>query len=109
LSSAVGKITMSKTELLGSGSSITKSTMVIIKASNTDTSVSTSSLGENEGVYVYMGVGDFAVFDTTVGKLKIKKQTDIQYVIYEGYVDSNTPITKTMNVGESSSYGSLHM
>ena len=107
LSSAVGKITMSKTELLGSGSSITKSTMVIIKASNTDTSVSTSSLGENEGVYVYMGVGDFAVFDTTVGKLKIKKQTDILYAIYDGYVDSNTPITKTMNVGESSSYGSF--
>ena len=107
LETAVGKITMSKTELLGSSSSITKSTMVIRKASNTDTAVSTSSLGENEGVYVYMGLGDFAVFNTSAGDLKVEKTSGSEYIIYENYADVNTLETKRMGVGESSSYGSF--
>ena len=52
-----------------------------------------------------MDINDFIIFNTTAGKLKIEKQSGTMYGIWENYVDSNTPITKTMNVGESSSFG----
>jgi hypothetical protein len=107
LETTTGKVVISKAEFLGSDSVITASTVVIKKSSNTEVPQNTAELGEDEAIYMYMDTGDFTVFDTTVGKLKIKKQTDTLYAIYEGYVDSNTPITKTMNVGDSSSYGTF--
>ena len=105
LESTLAKVVIPKEELLGTTSVITASSIIIKKASNSEVPQDLSALGEGEAIYTYMDTGDFSVFETTVGKLKIKKQTDILYAIYEDYVDSNTPITKTMNVGDSSSLG----
>jgi hypothetical protein len=107
LASASGKITMTKEKLLGDSSVITKNTMVIKKATNTEVAQNTSQLASDEAIYVYMSNGDFTVFDTTGGKLKITKISETQYNIYENYVDSNSPVTKTMSVGESSSLGTF--
>ena len=108
LASASGKITMTREKLLGTTSSvITKNTMVIKKASNTDVAQDTFQLASDEAIYVFMSSGDFTVFNTTGGKLKILKKGEILYDIYENYVDSNSPVTKTMSVGESSSLGTF--
>ena len=107
LDSATGKITMTKEKLLGASSVITKNTMVVKKATNTDTPYESSSLGQDEAFYVYMESGDFTVFNTSAGLLKVIKTTDILYTIYENYVDINSTVTKTMGVGESSSFGTF--
>ena len=99
---------MSKNELMGdSHATITKSTMVIKKASNTDIPVDTSTLGSDEAIYTFMESGDFTVFTTSVGKLKVEKTSKVTYNIYENYVDGNSAATKTMIVGESSSMGTF--
>jgi hypothetical protein len=107
LASASGKITMTKEKLLGASSVITKNTMVIKKALPTDILIDTSQLAADEAFYVYMNIGDVIVFNTSAGKFKIVKTSEILYTIYENYVDSNSPVTKTMNVGESSSLGTF--
>ncbi len=108
LASASGKITMTREKLLGTTSSvITKNTMVIKKALPTDILIDTSQLAGDEAIYVCMNIGDLIVFNTTGGKLKILKKGEILYDIYENYVDSNSPVTKTMSVGESSSLGTF--
>ena len=107
LASASGKITMTREKLLGTTSSvITKNTMVITKASNTEVAQDTSQLAADEAMYVFMNSGDFTVFSTSAGNLKIVKTSETLYTIYENYLDSNSLI-KTMNVGESSSLGTF--
>ena len=106
LASATGKITMTKDKLLGDSSVITKNTMVIVKATNS-TTTDTSQLDTDEAMYVFMSSGDFTVFTTTGGNLKITKTSETLYDIYENYVDSNSPVTKIMSVGESSSFGTF--
>ena len=99
---------MTREKLLGTTSSvITKNTMVIKKALPTDILIDTSQLAGDEAFYVCMNIGDVIVFNTTGGKLKILKTSEILYTIYENYVDSNSPVTTTMNVGESSSLGTF--
>jgi len=107
LDSASGKITMTRDNLLGASSVITKNTMVIKKASNTDVVQDTSQLASDEAMYVFMSSGDFTVFNTSGGNLKIIKTSETQYDIYENYVDSNSPVTKAMSVGATSSLGTF--
>jgi hypothetical protein len=108
LASASGKIIMSRDKLLGTNNSvITNNTMVIKKASNTEVALNISQLAANESIYVFMNNQDYTVFNTSAGKLKIIKTSEILYTIYENYVDINSPVTKTMNVGESSSVGNF--
>jgi hypothetical protein len=107
LAESTGKITIPKEKLLGATSVITKPTVVVKKATNSDVAQDTSQLTEDEAVYVFMGTGDFTVFNTTEGKLKIVKVSDTQYSIYENYVDSSSFVTKTMTVGETSNLGTF--
>ena len=107
LASAPGKIKISREKLLGASTVITKNTMVIKNASNTDVAQDTSQLAADEAMYVYMSKGDYSVFNTTGGNLKIVKTSETLYTIYENYEDSNSPISKIMNVGESSSLGTF--
>ena len=68
LASASGKITMTREKLLGTTSSIiTKNTMVIKKASNTEVAQDTFQLGPDEGIYVFLNIGESVVFNTTGG------------------------------------------
>ena len=108
LASSPNKIKMTKEELLGTSSTIPKSNLVIKKADNTNTPVALDNLSQDEGVYVYMGSGDFTVFNTSAGLLKILKRTDTTYDIYENYVDSTSSVTKQMSLGESSSFGTFN-
>ena len=106
LAEASGKITMSKAELLGSDSTITKSTMVIKKATNTETPLETSNLGGDEAMYVYMGLNDYTIISTSAGNLKVEKISLTTYNIYENYENGGS-VTDTMSVGESSTYGGI--
>ena len=54
-----------------------------------------------------MSNGEYSLFNTSNGILKITKISEILYNIYENYVDSNSPLTKTMSVGESSNIGTF--
>lgn len=108
LASSPNKIKMTKEELLGTSSTIPKANLVIKKADNTNTPVALDNLSQDEGVYVYMGSGDFTVFNTSAGLLKILKRTDTTYDIYENYVDSTSSVTKQMIIGESSSFGTFN-
>jgi len=108
LASSPNKIKMTKEELLGTNSTIPKANLVIKKADNTNTPVTLDDLSQDEGVYVYMGSGDFTVFNTSAGLLKILKRTDRTYDIYENYVDSTSSVTKQMIIGESSSFGTFN-
>ena len=101
------KVTMTKAQLLGSDSAVPKETLVIKKATNTETPLETSNLAADEALYVYMALNDFTLINTTAGKLKIVKSTETSYKIYEDYVDGSTVLTNTMLVGESSSYGNV--
>ena len=101
------KIIMPTVDLLGSSSVITKSTMLISKASNTDEPQNTSQLAADEAIYVYMTEDDYTVFNTSVGKIKIQRINPTQYSIYENYIDMNTPITKTMSTGQFGKYGTF--
>jgi len=105
LDSTVGKVTIPKEQLLGADSPIQASSVILKKASNSEVAHDTLGLPTGVAMYVYMNINNFAIFSTTAGKLKIEKQSETMYGIWENYVDSNTPITKTMNVGESSSFG----
>ena len=105
LASTVGKVTIPKEQLLGADSPIQASSVILKKASNSEVAHDTLGLPTGVAMYVYMNINNFAIFSTTAGKLKIEKQSETMYGIWENYVGSNTPITKTMNVGESSSFG----
>ena len=105
LVSTLAKVTIPKAQLLGTDSVIQATSVIIQKASNSEVAQDTSGLDDGEAVYTYMDNNDFIIFNTTAGKLKIEKQSGTMYGIWENYVDSDTPITKTMNVGESSSFG----
>lgn len=108
LASASGKIIMSRDKLLGTSSSvITNNIIVIKKASNTEVPLNISELAANESIYVFMNNNDYTVLNTTAGKLKITKKSEILYTIYENYESINSPVTKTMTVGESSSVGNF--
>jgi hypothetical protein len=107
LASAAGKITMTTEKLLGASSVITKDTMVIVKESNTDVIHDILQLAADEAIYVFMGNGEYSLFNTSNGILKITKISEILYNIYENYLDSNSPLTKTMSVGESSNIGTF--
>ena len=107
LASAAGKITMTKEKLLGASSVITKDTMVIVKESNTDIIHDILELAADEAIYVFMSNGEYSLFNTSNGILKITKISEILYNIYENYLDSNSPLTKTMSVGESSNVGNF--
>jgi hypothetical protein len=107
LAGSSGKITIPKEELLGAVTIIRKSTMVVKKATNSDVAYDPSELGEDEGVYVFMEVGDFTVINTSDGKLKIVKDTESQYSIYENYIGNASLVTKTMSVGQTSKLGTF--
>ena len=102
------KVTMTRSELMGNNNStITKSTMVIKKATNLDTPQETSSLGVDEAIYTFMDVNDYTVYSTSAGNLKIKKTAETQYEIYENFDSNTNTLTKTMATGEASSYGTF--
>ena len=107
LATTSAKITIKTSDLLGSSVVITKPFMIIRKASNTEVPQDTSQLSADEAIYMYMAEGDYTVFNTSAGKLKIEKTTPTQYSIYENYIDENTPITKTMSIGQVSKYGTF--
>ena len=108
LASAPGKITMTKAELLGSDSTMPKETLVIKKATNTDTPLETSNLGGDEALYVYMALNDYTIINTSAGNLKIVKFAETLYTIYENYQLGTNPVrTKVMPVGTSSSFGNV--
>ena len=108
LASAPGKITMTKAELLGSDSTMPKETLVIKKATNTETPLETSNLGGDEALYVYMALNDYTIINTSAGNLKIVKFAETLYTIYENYQLGTNPVrSKVMPVGTSSIFGNV--
>ena len=97
---------MGKTELLGNSSIISKPNLQVFKAASSEVPIDTSILASDEGIYAFIdAIGDFIVLQMAAGKkLKVEKLNATQYNIYEDYVDTNTPVTDVMNVGETSSY-----
>ena len=100
------KVKINKNDLLGTSSFIAKTNLLIQRAENTEVPVDLSSLTEDEGIYTYIdNIADFVVLEIAEGyKLKIQKLNEIQYAVYEDYVNQSTTITKVMNEGETGTY-----
>ena len=110
LKTTTDKLVMKTEELLGTNSGITKEKIKIIDNFDTngdklsDISFNTQSLSGDEALYVPLDVGYSIILDTYSSKLKIEKNNDTSFNVYENYIDSNPIITKVMTYDETGIY-----
>jgi hypothetical protein len=110
LKTTTDKLVMKTEELLGTNSGITKEKIKIIDNFDTngdklsDISFNTQSLSGDEALYVPLDVGYSIILDTYSSKLKIEKNSDTSFNVYENYIDSNPIITKVMTYDETGIY-----
>ena len=105
------KIVMKTEELLGTNSGITKEKIKIIdnfdESGNklTDTLFKTQELSGDEALYVPLEeIGYSITLDTYSSKLKVEKNSDTSFNVYENYTGLGSSITKVMTYGETGIY-----
>ena len=104
------KLVMKTEELLGTDSGITKAKIKIIDnfdASGnklTEISFNTLDLSGDEALYVPLDVSGSITLSTYSSKLKIEKNNDTSFNVYENYDDSNPIVTNVMTFDETSIY-----
>ena len=115
LKTTTDKLVMKTEELLGTNSGITKEKIKIIDNFDTDgnklsdISFNTQELSGDEALYVPLEeIGYSITLDTYYStKLKIVKNSDTSFNVYENYDDSNPNITKVMTYDETGIYDFL--